>query len=138
MVKPAIVFVPGLWEGAQIYSEIATTLSSHGYNTHFAPLVSTGKPSPGNPTMLDDVDAVRSVIEPLVYAGNEVLVVCHSAGGFIGSAAIEGLTLQKRKEEGKQGGVGKLAFLAAGLFPEGMRHPESLPCSIFQVRYVSL
>lgn len=48
----------------------------------------------------------------------------HSAGGFLGSNAIEGWSLEGRNKEGKQGGVRKLVFLAAGILPEGATHTD--------------
>jgi len=77
--------------------------------------------------MLDDVQHIRSAIEPLVSAGNEIVLVCHSAGGFLGSVAIKDLDIKSRIQSGAKGGVVKQVFLAAGLAPEGFRHPEVLP-----------
>lgn len=74
--------------------------------------------------MLDDVQHIRSAIEPVVEEGKEVVLVCHSAGGFLGAAAVKDLGLHKRAGDGKKGGVSKLVFLAAGLGPEGWRHPD--------------
>lgn len=76
--------------------------------------------SPGNPSMLDDIAAVRSAVTKLVESGKEVVMVMHSGGGFIGSNAIEGLGIKARGEA--KGGVIKLVFLAAAVFPEGFKH----------------
>jgi hypothetical protein len=65
-------------------------------------------------------------------AGKEIVLVCHSAGGFLGSAAIKHL-LFKKGEDQKSGGVSKLVFLTAGLLPAGFRHPEVLPFYDIQV-----
>lgn len=132
MSKPTIVFVPGFWEGPSPFSAIATALSKHGYETVTAPLSSTGKPSPNNPSMYDDIAAIRAVIAPLVEDGKELLLVLHSAGGFLGSSAIKGLSVQERKAEGKPGGVCKLVFLAGAVFEEGFRHGP-LPFFDYQV-----
>lgn len=122
-----IVFVPGLWEGPTVYTSIASTLQvSYGYTTTTIALVSTGTTSPGNPSLQDDVRGIRLVIEPLVEQGKELLLVLHSAGGFLGSNAIKGLTLKDRTGQGKKGGVQRLVFLAAGLAPEGYHH-QPLP-----------
>lgn len=119
----SIVFVPGFWEGPEVFSSVASTLESLGYAVTIAKLVSTGTSSPGNPTFGDDVRGVRQAIEPLVDAEKEVVLVMHSAGGFIGSNAIKGLSVETRRKEGKNGGVRKLVFIAAALFPEEMAIP---------------
>ncbi len=64
-----------------------------------------------------------------------VVVVCHSAGGFLGSAAMRGLTAASRRAEGKEGGGGvtKMVFLAAGIGPEGLEHKPQ-PFMEFHVR----
>lgn len=126
MSKPTIVFVPGLWEGPTVFSALATTLESppHNYPTLSVTLPNTGKASPGNETLQGDVRGIRRQIGPLVESGKEIVLVMHSAGGFLGSNAIEGLALEGRKREGKQGGVRELVFLAAGIMPEGATHAD--------------
>ena len=133
MAKPALVFVPGFWEGPSVFDDVSEKLQAHGYSTAYAPLASTGHASPGNPTTLDDVQHIRGVIEPLVEEGKELVLVCHSAGGFLGSAAMKDLSLKTRAEDGKKGGVVKLVFLTAGLGPEGFIHPDFLPFYDIQV-----
>ena len=79
---PAIIFVPGAWEGPAVFAGVAKTLQEdHGFSTSVASLVSTGQASPGNTSLQDDIAAVRAFIEPLVSRGRHVLLVLHSAGG---------------------------------------------------------
>jgi pimeloyl-ACP methyl ester carboxylesterase len=134
MAKPTLVLVPGIWEGTSVFDVVANSLRAHGYNTVYAPLASTGHASPGNPTLLDDVQHIRNVIKPLVEEDKEVIVVGHSAGGPLGAAATKDLTLKERTEAGKSGGVKKFVFLSAGLVPAGWRHPEVLDFYDIQVR----
>ena len=101
---PTIVFVPGFWEGPAVFEKTTSLIQSQGYVTEIASLVSTGTTSPGNPSMDDDVANIRSTIVKIVEAEQEVLLVLHSAGGFLGSAAINGLTTKARKEQGLKGG----------------------------------
>ncbi|KAI5481025.1 alpha/beta-hydrolase [Pseudohyphozyma bogoriensis] len=126
--KPTIIFVPGLWEGPEVFNQVASALNSHSYPTLYAPLDSTGTTSPGNPSMDDDTAAIRAVIAPVVKAGKNVILVCHSAGGFLGSAAVEGLKVGS--VEGG-GGVEKIVLLAAGVAPAGYVH-EDRPFMDFQ------
>lgn len=123
MQKPNILFVPGLWEGPNVFTHISALLQAQGYLTQTATLPSTGTTSPGNPSMADDEAAIHTVVKKLVEEeGKSVVLVCHSAGGFLGSAAISGLSSKARNSKGETGGIGKIVFLTAGLGPEGHVH----------------
>ncbi|KAK4690877.1 hypothetical protein P7C71_g6011, partial [Lecanoromycetidae sp. Uapishka_2] len=130
-MPPTIIFVPGFWEGSAPFEHVASLLQSQGYATHTAILPSTGSVSPKNPNMLDDVAAIRTKIAESVDKGEEVVLVLHSAGGFLGSNAIEGLTVEVRRAKGLQGGVKKIVFLAGGVAPEGFKH-QPLPFCVFE------
>ena len=134
-MPPTILFVPGFWEGPTVFSPVATLLQQQSPSllSECATIPSTGRTSPGNPTTDDDIASVRTHLKSLVEAGKEVLLVCHSAGGFLGSGAMEGLAVKVRKEEGLSGGVVGIVFLAAGVAPEGFKH-SPLPFFDVQVR----
>ncbi len=84
--------------------------------------------------MRDDELAIRSAVQKLVEEEEKtVVLVAHSAGGFLGAGAIEGLGLKDRVGRGKRGGVERIVFLCAGLAPEGYVH-ERLPFMDFDVR----
>jgi len=121
--KPTIVFVPGIWEGPTVFTSLSTTLQALGYPTETATLPSTGTSSPGNPTMRDDEQAIRYIVKRLVIDEEKtVILVCHSAGGFLASGAIEGLSAKNLEKKGGKGGVAKFVFLTAGLAAEGYVH----------------
>ncbi|KAL8993469.1 MAG: hypothetical protein Q9169_006325 [Polycauliona sp. 2 TL-2023] len=123
MAPPHILLIPGFWEGTSIYDTVTTSLQSHGYTAAAIPLSSTGHASPNNLSMKDDVASIRAGIAPLVeHEEKDVLLVLHSAGAFLGSMAIEGLSVKERKEKGKIGGVKKIVFLAGAVWEEGFRH----------------
>lgn len=133
MAKPVVVFVPGFWEGVSVFDSVKTDLETeHGYSTLAVPLTSTGTASPGNPSLKDDVGGIRSAIEPLVHDGKELLLVLHSAGGFLGAEAIRGLSVKEQLREGNQGGVKMIVFLSAGIWREGFHH-QPLPCFEYDV-----
>ena len=131
-MPPTILFVPGFWEGPAPFAHVSSLLQSEGYSTQVTALPSTGTLSPGNPNMRDDIAAVRSVVEKLVDADKEVVMVLHSAGGFLGSNAIDSLGAKARAEKGFKGGVIKLVFLAGAIFPEGFKH-SPLPFFTYHV-----
>ncbi|KAI9645958.1 hypothetical protein NHQ30_005395 [Ciborinia camelliae] len=121
-MSPTILFVPGFWEGPTVFQEVISLLQSTAFKTQVASLPSTGTVFPGNPDMNDDIAAVRTIVQELVDGEEDILMVLHSGGGFIGTSAIEGLTAKARTEKGLKGGVAKLVFLAAAIFPEGFTH----------------
>lgn len=120
--KPTILLVPGLWEGPTVFTQVSTLLESSGYTTQAASLPSTGSLSPGNPNMNDDILSIRVVISQLVQSSKEVLLVLHSAGGFLASEAMEGLSVREREDAGLKGGVSGIVFLTAGLARVGDHH----------------
>lgn len=122
MPSPTILFVPGLWEGPEVYNQIAAQLQGEGYSAMIAWLLSTGTVSPGNPSMDDDIAGIRITAEALVDAGTEVIMVLHSAGGFLGSSAIEGLSRKARAAQGLEGGIAYLVILTGALVAEGTPH----------------
>lgn len=126
------LFVPGFWEGAQPFESVSRLLSLKHFQTETCSLPSTGSISPGNPSMLDDIAAIRSSVESVLSAEEEIILVLHSAGGFLGSNAMEGLSKKTRAESGLKGGVVGIVFLAAAVFPEGFEH-GSLPFTEIQV-----
>lgn len=134
MTPPTIVFVPGFWEGSAPFEKISSILQGYGFPTEIAALISTGKISPGNPNMLDDIAAIRSAVRKLVESGQEVIMVMHSGGGFLGSNAIEGLGMMARGEA--KGCVTKLIFVAAALYLEGFQH-KPLPFFAINVQFDS-
>lgn len=131
-MAPTILFVPGIWEGASLFGPISSLLAADGFTTATAVLPSTATTSPGNPTMKDDVAAVRYHIQQLVHRGDDILLVLHSAGGFIGSEAMEGLAKKERQERGERGGVIGIVFIAGAVFPVGHQH-HPLPFAVIEV-----
>lgn len=136
-MAPIILFVPGLWEGPTVFTKVSYLLQAKNFNTLTVTLPSTGTSSPGNPSIHDDEAAIRTVVQERVEEGKEVLMVLHCAGGFLGSAAIEGLTAKSRKEQGKNGGVIGIVFLSAGIAEVGYQQTDR-PFMEFDVSCFSL
>ena len=137
MSLPVVLLIPGFWEGPTVFDSVVKSLKTHGYTARAIPLQSTGQASPDNPSMTDDVRALHAAIESVVAEGQEVLLVLHSAGAFLGSMAIEGLSVRERNGQGLKGGVVKIVFLAGAVWPEGYQHGP-LPFFDHQVRCESL
>ncbi|KAL8706295.1 MAG: hypothetical protein Q9225_007971, partial [Loekoesia sp. 1 TL-2023] len=137
MSLPHLLLIPGFWEGTSVYDSVISSLQAHGYSAQAIPLSSTGHASPGNPSMKDDVAFIRGIIAPLVEEEEkDVLLVLHSAGGFLGPMAIEGLSHKEREARGKKGGVVKIVFLSGAIWKEGYMHCP-LPFFDYQVTETS-
>lgn len=123
-LSPHILLVPGLWEGPSVYSPLLSFLHARNFPTTVIPLLSTGYPSPSNPSMKDDVARLREKISEVISSANgtEVLLVLHSAAGFLGSMAVRDLTAPERKTSGLSGGVVGIVFLAGAVWAEGFQH----------------
>jgi pimeloyl-ACP methyl ester carboxylesterase len=93
-VKPAIVLVHGVWLDASSWLEVIKELGHKGYAVHAAQLPLT--------SFEDDVAALNRVIQ---HAGRPVILVGHSYGGAVISAA------------GNHDSVLKLVYITA-LVPE--------------------
>ena len=111
MASPTILLVSGFWEDPETYAECRSLLKKSGYETTAIGLSSRGHVSPGNPSMDDDIAAIRTPVQKLVESSKEVILVLHSAAGFLGSAAIESLNASARKAQGLAGVLQRLFFL---------------------------
>ena len=126
-MAPTVVIVPGFWLGLQPYELLVNEMqkAAPGLTDFvYAPLVSTGMRSPGNPTMYDDAIGIREVIRPLVEAGKRLVLVGHSAGAFLSGMATEGLEVGEEVSMKSGGGVERFVFIAGGILPVGAPHPE--------------
>ncbi|KAF5577839.1 hypothetical protein FPANT_10229 [Fusarium pseudoanthophilum] len=116
--KPTILLVHGAWHGSWAWKYQIPELESLGYATQNLDLPSASD-VPGK-TQFDDAAHVRSVLEPLLGEGKQVVVLAHSYGGPIGSGAITGLSLADRARDNLPGGVLGLIILCGYIFPGGM------------------
>ena len=119
-----LVWVPGSFAPPALYTPFLSTLRSAGIDVHIVTTPSVGPFSatrkPG--TMSDDARAIEAVVLPLLDAGKDVVILCHSYGGIPTSQALEKLSGKQRRKEGGEGkkGVEKVIFLASVLLPVGL------------------
>ncbi|KAH7253724.1 Alpha/Beta hydrolase protein [Fusarium redolens] len=116
--KPVILLVHGAWHGSWAWKYQVPELESLGYTTQTLDLPSVSG-APGK-TQADDAAHVRSVLEPLLAEGKQVVVLAHSYGGPIGCGAITGLSLTERARNDLTGGVLGFINLCGYIFPGGM------------------
>ncbi|KAL8372156.1 hypothetical protein RB595_001786 [Gaeumannomyces hyphopodioides] len=104
--------VHGAWHGPFTFDLLRAELECRGYPTSVSALPSVGTSDP-DVGLYADGAAVRADLEGLVDAGKEVVLVAHSYGGLATSNGVEGLGVQQRKADGKNGGVLSHVFLTA-------------------------
>ncbi|KGO54355.1 hypothetical protein PEX2_038430 [Penicillium expansum] len=107
--KPTIILVHGAWHGSWCWKFQIPELEALGYvvETVDLPCVS----GVVGTTQFDDAAQVRSVVESQTAMSKRVVLLAHSYGGPIASAAIKGLS--------EKGVLGMIA-LSAFIFPGGM------------------
>ena len=117
--KPTIFFIPGAWHRPTCYDLVISPLESLSYpiETVQNPSTSAALPAKG---LTEDIENVRAKLEKLIDTeGKDVVVVMHSYGGCVGTASIEALDKKTRQQEGRQGGVIALFFIAAYTIRKG-------------------
>ncbi|KUI59066.1 Pyrethroid hydrolase [Cytospora mali] len=135
--KPTIVIVPGAWQLTTGYAPFADLLRQSGFDTKCVTMPSTGGTQLPLTGLAEDIAAVRAVIQSLVDAGKEVVLLVHSAGGVSGSGGVRGLDVKTRKKAGLSGGVTRVIYMAAFMLPKGtclldMVGGEPLPWMVLQ------
>lgn len=117
--KSELIIVPGAWHSPEAFQPTTALLKKAGYTVHGVTLPSVGA-SPQVQSFDPDVQAVRSVIDKVLSAGKDAVVIMHSYGGVVGSEALAEYlqTLQSGQKQG-YGKVKRLVFVCAFALPEG-------------------
>lgn len=117
--KPTIVIVPGAWQLISVFVPFADLLKTKGFDTEIVDMPSVGGTQLPLTGLAEDIAAVRAVVQPLVEAEREVVLLTHSAGGVSGGGAVKGLDVRTRREAGLRGGVVRVIYMAAFMVPKG-------------------
>ncbi|KAL9594252.1 MAG: hypothetical protein Q9219_007133 [cf. Caloplaca sp. 3 TL-2023] len=112
MSKPFIAIVPGFWGHPSSFDKVISGLQTNHLDATVIQLPSWGC-EPPTKTLLDDAQAVAAEITPKVEAGQDVVVVMHSAGGFIAPEGLRGLLAPDLAKSGRSGGVKSLVYISA-------------------------
>ncbi|KAI4179299.1 MAG: hypothetical protein L6R41_007921 [Letrouitia leprolyta] len=90
---------------------LASQLEQSGLKTCTYGLVSVNRPDLG---VEDDTAALINNLQPLVIdEGKDIVLYLHSYAGFVGSAAIAGLSKSERLAKGEEGGIVGLIYQSA-------------------------
>ncbi|KAI8183532.1 FAD-dependent monooxygenase azaH [Colletotrichum sp. SAR 10_86] len=123
-----IFIVPGLYESIATFGPLVDELKKAGYpSIHVGTIISGGTSSKREPrglTIADDTQGIRTELEPFVdrCGSDGVILVLHSAGGFIGAGAMKGLTQSAYEDEAKRGGIRQIVGITAAFLPVGFEH----------------
>ncbi len=118
MSKPSILFIPGSFVLPELYDPVVEAVRAKGCDIKVlhlpsvGPSARTGREGPA-PSMHDDAAFVAREVEKLADEGKEVVLMGHSYGGVPITQAVEGLSLQDRRQRGKTGGIVRLAYMTA-------------------------
>ncbi|KAL8820298.1 MAG: hypothetical protein Q9191_007544 [Dirinaria sp. TL-2023a] len=116
---PSIVLVHGAWHTPFAYEKFISALDEVGFEVH-CPLLPTSNGSrPPQASLADDVAAVRTIVQSLVEASKQVLVIMHSYGGVPGSNALHDLSTCHRAKMNLPGGVVHLVYMCAYILLDG-------------------
>lgn len=107
--KPTLVLVHGAWHSSWCWKFQIPALEARGYPVEVVDLPCVS--GVAGTTQFDDAAHVRSVVESHISMDKRVVVLAHSYGGPIASAAIKDLS--------EKGVLGMIA-LCAYIFPGGM------------------
>lgn len=119
--NPTILFIPGSWLPPSTYSTFLSHLQTASFPTAYATYPSLNPSDPSTATPAADSQHVRGkYLLPLVEEeGKDVVVVMHSYGGVVGSAAAKGLSKSVRTRSGGKGGVIGLIHITGFVLPHG-------------------
>ncbi|KAL5360149.1 alpha/beta-hydrolase [Aspergillus floccosus] len=111
MPNPTLIFAPGAWFPTTAFAPLIDKLTlEHPCATIAFPSI---QQATNVHNLAPDIAAVRDLVEPLVHAGKEIVLVVHSWAGLPVNSALEGLSAAHRARDGKTGGVVKICFIAA-------------------------
>ncbi|KAF2684804.1 alpha/beta-hydrolase [Lentithecium fluviatile CBS 122367] len=135
--KLTILLAHGSYHPAQAYTQFLRLLTERGYETHCPQLPTADRkclvadpsnpsfeqPAPpgGHPQQGRDAEVLQALLKQLVEdEGNDVLLVAHSSGGWTACAgSTPEFQRERRKKEGKTGGVIGIFFMASFLILPG-------------------
>ncbi len=117
--KPTIVIVPGSWQLPLVWDEFRALLARAQYQSYHVNLPSVGGTTLPLTGLAEDVAAVQLAVQGFADCGDEIILLCHSSGGVVGSNAVEGYDIATRRAAGKKGGVIRVVYLSAFMLPAG-------------------
>lgn len=113
-----VVFAPGAWSAGSAFDDFRKLLNQVGISSLAMDHLSNGA-EPPTKGLGDDTSLLRQILTDFADQGKRIVLVGHSYGGIVISAAATGMGLEERSRFGKPGGVVFLVFMAAIVAPRG-------------------
>ena len=104
----------------EVFDTFISKLATPGYKCIASPSPPSSRPNTAVKDLQPVFDALRAAVLQEADAGDVIMVVGHSWSGLIVSGGLEGLRAEERRNDGKEGGVIKLALLSAIVPPENV------------------
>ncbi|TGZ81611.1 hypothetical protein EX30DRAFT_330744 [Ascodesmis nigricans] len=120
---PIIFFVPGAWHHYDFFAKTRLGLL-YPSDTINHPSIGAYPPIKD---MNDDIAALRAALLTHINAGKQVVLLCHSYGGIVGSSAVRQLSYKHRKALGLKGGIISIMYVSAFIVPSGSSVRDMLP-----------
>lgn len=120
LLDPAFLFVPGAFRTPFLYEPILLSLRERGFQAEAVSFPTIGSdPSVAKYGLIDEIGAVQGRVAEIVDGQHrDVILVCHSYGGWPGSRAVHGWDRPTQEAQGKNNDIVRLIFLSAFLLPE--------------------
>ena len=118
--SPAFVFVPGVNHTPLFYQSTVDYLISRGYGASAVNYPTVGPPNQTvGTTYYDEIHAIQTIVAEYVESQHrDVILVCHSYGGWPGSKAVLGWDKATRERNNQTNGIIELFFLGAFILPD--------------------
>jgi len=98
MSQPAVVLAPDVWHPDNCFDNVTSILTEQSYEYHSIAFPSVTHTTENKDALLTENTAtIRCVIEPLVDAGRDVVLVMHSWAGVQCCSGLKGLTRADRQ-----------------------------------------
>lgn len=118
MSKPAFVFVGGVSHTPAFFENIISELAKSGHEAAAVRYPTLGYDAV-NRGYQNEVKAIQDTVTDFVEnQGKDVILVCHSYGGWPGSRAVKNWDKASREANGRKHGIVELVFIAAFLLPD--------------------
>lgn len=121
---PTIVFVPDAFHVEAHFVPLCELLNQASFPMAVIDLPTTARAKTAS--YVEDVHAIRSLLEKLIEEGKEVILAAHSYGGVPACQSVSGFERSKRQSQGKPGGVVHVLFVTALLVEQNRRMVEAL------------
>lgn len=122
---PLILIVCGAWHIPEHYKPLILQLESLGYTVDCPRLPTSSEVTPPVARIQDDSEFIRRIALKHLDQGHNVLGLCHSYGGIVGTTAFSGLGPNDRSTPGSTT-VTHLVYLSA-FVPEAESPPDTGP-----------